>query len=196
MWFLLILWKVLDYLSALTIMSNVWVPQDSFYLLVLFHHVWAILSCSFACFIFIIIAENWIFQSHNVSALEHKRSSGQAHVHPYSKNYLWILQTSMDIAFLSLTVSSNVIYCLKQPQCSTVASNCFWHTPLGKRLFCWVSSKSSQIKTASWMSLPGNFGTGHTVPIPGKGVWRVSHILSTLVASRLLFFTKNVGYWF
>lgn len=101
------------------------------------------------------------------------------------------------LAFLiSLTVSSNVIYCLKQPQCSTVASNCFWHTPLGKRLFYWVSSKSSQIKTASWMSLPGNFGTGHTVPLPGKGVWRVSHILSTPVASRLLFFTKNVGYWF
>lgn len=111
--------------------------------------------------------------------------------------FLKLPWTSHSLAFwVGLTVSPTVIYCLKQAQCSAIACNCFQNSPLGKRLSCWVSSKSSQTKTTSWVSLPGNYQTSQTRPVLGKGVWRIFHILPAPVTARLLFTTMNMSYLF
>ena len=131
--------------------------------------------------------------------LEHKHSSGHMSVHIPGTilEFLKLPWTSPSLAFwVGLTVSPTVIYCLKQAQCSAIVCNCFQNSPLGKRLLCWVSSKSSQTKTTSWVSLPGNYQTGQTRPVLGKGVWRIFHILPASVTARLLFTTMNMGYLF
>lgn len=104
--------------------------------------------------------------------LEHKHSSGHMSVHIPGTilEFLKLPWTSHSLAFwVGLTVSPAVIYCLKRAQCSAIVCNCFQNSPLGKRLFCWGSSKSSQTQTTSQVSLPGSYQTSQTRPVLGKG---------------------------